>query len=134
LADFLNSSLLKPFGQMNRNLVGSIYGRSSIKIAHCILQSVGTFGQAVSEKIKKNRPIRNKNCLWRPCLLTDWNEISNHNRGLSNLNIDISKIQLAMNWITDKYMYASKCPQPNELKFGRKHLWKALIAHFVPIC
>ena len=45
----------------------------------------------------------------------------------SNLNIDtkcISKIQLAMNWITDKY--ASKTPQPNELKLGRKHLWKVL--------
>jgi hypothetical protein len=34
LADFLKSSPLKPLSQMNRNLVGSIYGRSSIKIAH----------------------------------------------------------------------------------------------------
>jgi hypothetical protein len=32
LADFFNSSPLKPFGQMNRNLVGSIYGRSSVKM------------------------------------------------------------------------------------------------------
>jgi hypothetical protein len=23
--------------------------------------------------IFRNQPIRNKNCLWRPCLLTDWN-------------------------------------------------------------
>ena len=30
------SSPLKPLGQMNRNLVGSIYGRSSIKTAHFI--------------------------------------------------------------------------------------------------
>jgi hypothetical protein len=36
LADFFKSSL-KPLGQMNRNLVGSIYGRSSIKIAHFVL-------------------------------------------------------------------------------------------------
>jgi hypothetical protein len=36
LADFLNSSPLKPLGQMNRNLVGSIYGMSSMKTAHFI--------------------------------------------------------------------------------------------------
>jgi hypothetical protein len=30
-------SSLKLLGQMNRNLVGSIYGRSSIKIAHFVL-------------------------------------------------------------------------------------------------
>jgi hypothetical protein len=35
------------------------------------------------EKIFKNRPIRNKNCLWRPCLLMDRDEISNLYRGLS---------------------------------------------------
>jgi hypothetical protein len=64
------SSPLKPLSQMNRNFVGNIYGRSSIKI--------GSFGQAVSEKkIFLNRPIRNKNCLWRLCLLMDWNKMSN---------------------------------------------------------
>jgi hypothetical protein len=31
----------------------------------------------------KNRPIRNKNCLWRPRLLTDQNRISNSHRGPS---------------------------------------------------
>jgi hypothetical protein len=30
------SSPLKPLGQINQNLVGSIYGRSSIKIAHLV--------------------------------------------------------------------------------------------------
>jgi hypothetical protein len=35
LADFLKSSL-KLHGKMNRNLVGSIYGRSSIKIAQFV--------------------------------------------------------------------------------------------------
>jgi hypothetical protein len=33
LADF---SPLKPLSQMNRNLVGSIYGRSSVKITHFV--------------------------------------------------------------------------------------------------
>ena len=31
----------------------------------------------------KNQPIRNKNCLWRPCLLKDRDEMSNLNRGPS---------------------------------------------------
>jgi hypothetical protein len=48
----------------------------------CFLPSFGSFGQAVSEeKIFRNRPIRNKNCLWHPCLLTDWDEMSNPYRG-----------------------------------------------------
>jgi hypothetical protein len=34
-----NYSPLKPLVQINRNLVGSIYGRSSIKIAHFVLIS-----------------------------------------------------------------------------------------------
>jgi hypothetical protein len=72
LAYFKKSFPLKPLSQMNRNLVGSIYGRSSIKIA--------------------------------------------------NLNIDTIK------WITDRY--ASKTPQPNELKLGRNHLWKV----FYKVC
>jgi hypothetical protein len=33
---FFNSSRLKPFGQMNRNLVGTIYGKSSVRIAHFV--------------------------------------------------------------------------------------------------
>ena len=36
---------------------------------------------AVSEKIFRNRPIRNKNCLWRPRLLMDRDEMSNRYRG-----------------------------------------------------
>ena len=50
----------------------------------CFLPSFGPFCQAVSEeKIKKKQPIRNKNCLWWPCLLMDWDEMSNLYRGPS---------------------------------------------------
>ena len=49
----------------------------------CFLPSFGSFGQAVSEKIFRNRPIRNKNCLWWPCLLTDQNVMSKSYRGHS---------------------------------------------------
>jgi hypothetical protein len=37
----------------------------------CFLPSFGSFDHAVSEKIFRNRPIRNKNRLWRPCLLIE---------------------------------------------------------------
>ena len=47
----------------------------------CFLLSFRSFGQAVSEKIFRNRPIRNKNCLWRPCLLMDRNKMSTLYRG-----------------------------------------------------
>ena len=48
----------------------------------CFLPIFNSFGHAASEeKIFKNRPIRNKNCLWWPCLLTDQNEISKLYRG-----------------------------------------------------
>ena len=50
----------------------------------CFLPSFGSFGQAVSEeKILKNRPIRNKNCLWWPCLLMDRDKMCNLQRGPS---------------------------------------------------
>jgi len=41
----------------------------------------GSFGQAVSEKIFRNQPTRNKICLWQPCLLMDWDKISYLYRG-----------------------------------------------------
>jgi hypothetical protein len=59
------------------------------RIAHrCFLPSVGSFDQTVSEgKIFRNEPIRKKNCLWRPCFLSDRDEMSSLYRRLS---IDVS--------------------------------------------
>ena len=43
----------------------------------CFPPCFGSFGSAVSEKkFFRNRPIRNKNCLWQPCLLTNREEMS----------------------------------------------------------
>jgi hypothetical protein len=48
------------------------------------IDSFGSFGQMVSEeKNLKNQPIRNKNRLWRSCLLTDRDGMSNLYRGPS---------------------------------------------------
>jgi hypothetical protein len=54
----------------------------------CFLPSFGSFGQAVSEeKNLKNQPFRNKSRLWRPCSLTDRDEMSTLYGGPS---IDVS--------------------------------------------
>jgi hypothetical protein len=48
----------------------------------CSLPSFDSFGQEVTEdKIFRNRPIRNQNCLWQPYLLMDRDEMSNLYRG-----------------------------------------------------
>jgi hypothetical protein len=47
----------------------------------CFLPSIGSFGQTVSEeKNLKHQPIKNKNRLWRLCLLTDRDGMSTLNR------------------------------------------------------
>ena len=49
----------------------------------CFLSNFGSFGQPVSEKkiFLGNRPIKNKNCLWWPCFLTDRDKMSKFYRG-----------------------------------------------------
>ena len=54
LTDFKNYSPLKPFGQMNRNLVGSIYWRSSVKISHFVSFRHDSF----------NMTATNNSCFW----------------------------------------------------------------------
>ena len=69
---FVNGS-----GQNEQSLQRTFHG--------CFLPSFGSFGKAVSEEkiFFRNQPIRNKNCLWWPCLLMDLDEMSNRNRRFS---------------------------------------------------
>ena len=45
--------------------------------------SVHLARQCQKSRFFRYRPIRNKNCLWWPCLLTDRDEMSNFHRGHS---------------------------------------------------
>jgi hypothetical protein len=70
LADLKKSSPLKPLGQMNRNLVGSIYGRSSLKSAHFVMIHYQTWPlQAI---LVSDWPIFKNLLLWNR--LAKWTE------------------------------------------------------------
>ena len=93
LADFLKSSPLKPLGQMNWNLVGSIYGMSSIKIANFV-------------------PIGLQTWLPQAILISDWliskksSPLKPHgqmNRNLVGNILGRSSIKFAPIWITWQY-------------------------------
>jgi hypothetical protein len=70
LADLKNSSPLKPFGQIKKFI-------SSETVWPNIRKAVS------EEKIFRNQPIKNKNCLWRPGLLMDRDKMCNLHRGPS---------------------------------------------------
>jgi hypothetical protein len=91
VAMFVNQS-----GQNEQSLKKTFY--------RCFLPSFGSFGQAVlEEKIFFNLSIRNKNCLWRPCLLMDRDEMSTlyrcflPNFSLFGLAVSEEKIFLEIN-------------------------------------
>jgi hypothetical protein len=79
---FRNKNCLwQPYLLMDRDEMSNLYRGSPIDASNQV--SVHLAKRFQRRRIKKNQPIRNKNCLWLPCLLTDRDEMSNRNRGLS---------------------------------------------------
>jgi hypothetical protein len=66
---------------MDRDKMSKFYRGTPIDISYQV--SVHLAKRFQRRRFFRNQPIRNKNGLWRPCLLMDGDEICNRNRGLS---------------------------------------------------
>jgi hypothetical protein len=66
---------------MDQNEMSNLYRGPSIDTSYQVSHHLAKWLQRKS--CFRNRPIRNKNCLWRPCLLTDQNGMSKSHRGPS---------------------------------------------------
>jgi hypothetical protein len=71
--------LWQPCLLMDQNEMSNLYRGSSIDASYQVSYHLAKWLQRKS--CFRNRPIRNKNCLWRPCLLIDRDEMSNRYRG-----------------------------------------------------
>jgi hypothetical protein len=121
-----NLLLWSSLAKWTENVLGSIYGRSSMRIAHSIFQS------------ETSR-------LWRPCLLTDRNEISSLYRGPSieasyQVSVHLAKKhgrhrRLVSDWLISKKSSPVKplCHMNRNLVGSIYGRFSIKIAHFVLI-
>jgi hypothetical protein len=70
-----------PCLSMDRDKMSNLYREPSIDVSYQV--SVHLAKRFQRRRFFRNQLIRNKNCLWRSCLLMDRDEMSNRNRGLS---------------------------------------------------
>ena len=75
------SCLWQPCLLMDRDKMSKLNKGPSIDSSYQV--SVHMAKQFQRRRFFRNRPIRNKNCMWWPCLLADRNEMSNLHRGYS---------------------------------------------------
>jgi hypothetical protein len=73
--------LWRPCLLMDRDEMSNLYREPSIDASYQVSVHLAKWFQR--RRFFRNRPIRNKNCLWWPCLLMDRDEMNNRNRGLS---------------------------------------------------
>ena len=70
---------IQPCLLTDRNEMSNLYRGPSKDASYQV--SVHLAKRLQRRRFFRNQPIRNKNCLWRPCLITDRDEMSNLYRG-----------------------------------------------------
>jgi hypothetical protein len=68
---------------MDQDEMSNLYRGPSIHVDASYQVSVHMAKQFQRRRFFRNRPIRKKNCMWWPCLLTDRDKMSNLHRGHS---------------------------------------------------
>jgi hypothetical protein len=84
---------------MDQNDMSNLYRGPSIDSSYQVSYHLPILAKRFQRKSwSRNRPIRKKNCLWRPCLLTDQNGMSNSHRGPSidvSYHVSVPSIEIA---------------------------------------
>ena len=70
----------RPYLLTDRDKMSKLQRGPSIDASYMYHVSVH-LAKRLQRRFFRNQPIRNKNCLWRPCLIMDWDEMSNLYRG-----------------------------------------------------
>jgi hypothetical protein len=65
----------RPCLLMGRDKISNLYRGPAIDATYQISVNLGK--QFLMRRLFRNQPIQNKNGMWRPCLLTDRDEMSN---------------------------------------------------------
>ena len=86
---------------MDQNNMSTLYSGPSKDASYKI--SVHLAKRFQRRRFFRNQPIRNKNCLWRPCLLTERDEMSKLHRGPSKDAFYHMLIHLAKRFQTRRF-------------------------------
>ena len=112
--------LWRPCLLLDRDEMSNLYRGPSIDASYQV--SVHLPNRFQRRRFKKNRPIRNKNCLWQPCLLMNRDKISNlYRRSSIDASYQVS-VHLARG-IQRRRLKCEKLTTPSDGK-SSPYLWQ----------